>query len=632
MDYSTLKSLKPSEFEDAARGYRTVSDMASQAKDDIEQQVTAGMRKSLEGDAVDTAVEQLWKLSNNFHYTQVECALITTALNSLAYELRTAKAKLDAALADAEAEQFSVASDGSVSYPAAGDKVDGKVPEGGTVKGTASGKATHDPIDPAGDANDTADALKRQASNHHDNPKYGRAVAIADRIAQAVHEATQADEKWAPKLRKLKADDDMVVAAEDWADAKKDAGGVRSGAKEYLHDLKAPPKGGSSKANAEWWKGLSKDEQEAFAALNPATLGKLDGIPADVRDEANRTNLAEAEAAINLKLDRFDKEHPEPTKYEQKWDNIRQVPIQGEVQVTQAWKAWKAERDGIKEPLKGIAAIQDRFGRTGERGLPQAYLMGFSPEGRGRAIIANGNPDSADHIAVYTPGTGASFSDSNSHINRGVNLWKTSQSLTDQEVSTVTWIGYDAPQNIFPDATEHGYADNAGGAYNQFIDGLNATNKSGSESHITSVAHSYGTTTIGMAAKQGDLGVDDIVFAGSPGARVDNAADLDVSKGHVWNEHARGDNLVNATGRFFHGGGVSRIDPTDDIFGANQMATDTDGHSGYWDYDDKTGKPSLSLENQGRVITGHHDEVKLKPRGDGSLMPNDWRNPINWND
>ncbi len=113
---------------------------------------------------------------------------------------------------------------------------------------------------------------------------------------------------------------------------------------------------------------------------------------------------------------------------------------------------------------------------------------------------------------------------------------------------------------------------------------------------------------------------------------MDNAADLDVAKGHVWNEHAKGDNAVNATGRFFHGDGVSRIDPTDEIFGANQVETDTEGHSGYWDYEDDKNKPSLSILNQGRVITGKHDEVTLKPRSDGSLMPSNWRQPLNWDD
>ncbi|MER7788107.1 alpha/beta hydrolase [Streptomyces sp. NPDC097640] len=626
MDYTTLKSLKPSEFEDAAGGYRTLGDMASQAKDDIEQQVTAGMRKSLKGEAVDEAVRKLRKLSTNFHYTQVECALITTALNSLAYELRAAKNKLDAAVEDAAAAQFTVDSDGSVSYPAAGDKVDGKVPEGGTVTGSAR-KSTGNPIDPAGDANDTARALERQASNLSDNPNYDRALAIANRIEQAVHQATRADEKWAPELRKLKADDDLVVAAEDWADAKRDMGGVRRGAKGYLDAIKAPLEDSNPEENATWWKSLSKNEQDATLALDPAGLGKRDGLPAAVRDEANRTVLAETRAELDLKLDELGKN--EPAKYEQKWNNITQLPVQGEKQVTLAWQAWDRERTRIKESLDGMDAIERRFDRTGEDGLPEAYLLGFSAEGRGRAIVANGNPDDADHIAVYTPGTGASLSNSNGDINRGVNLWKTSQPLTDQEVSTVTWIGYDAPPGL-SDATRDKYADNAVGPYGQFIDGLNAANKSGSDAHITAIAHSYGTTVIGAAAEDGDLGVDDIVFAGSPGARAENAADLDVGKGHVWNEHAKGDDLVNGVGRFGHGGGVSGIDPTDPIFGANQMATDTEGHSGYWDYDDKNDVPSLSIENQGKVIVGEYDKVKMKPRDDGSLLPVDWREPPNW--
>ncbi|MGO4428234.1 hypothetical protein AB4Z54_58325, partial [Streptomyces sp. MCAF7] len=186
------------------------------------------------------------------------------------------------------------------------------------------------------DAKDTADALDRQASNLQDNPNHSRALAIANRIAHAVHQATRADEKWAPELRKLKADDDLVVAAEDWADAKRDMGGVRRSAKEYLDAIKAPLKDSNPEENATWWKGLSKNEQDACLALDPAGLGKRDGLPAAVRDEANRTVLAETRAELSLKLDEFDKQQPEPTKYEQKWDNIGQVPLQGEKQLTPA--------------------------------------------------------------------------------------------------------------------------------------------------------------------------------------------------------------------------------------------------------------------------------------------------------
>lgn len=101
MDYATLKSLRPADFEDAADGYRAVGDMASQAKDDLENQIAAKMQERLEGKAVDAAVEQLRKVATNFHYAQVECGVIVTALNALAQDLQEAKSKLDAAVEDA---------------------------------------------------------------------------------------------------------------------------------------------------------------------------------------------------------------------------------------------------------------------------------------------------------------------------------------------------------------------------------------------------------------------------------------------------------------------------------------------------------------------------------------------------
>lgn len=608
MDYATLKSLKPSVFEDAASGYRTVGDMASQAKGDLENQIAAGMRKTLEGQAVEAAVQQLRKLATNFHYTQVECALISTALNSLAFELQAAKDKLTAAVDDAEANKCTVGADGSVSYPAGGDKVDGKVPEGGTVTGSAKGKPSNKPIDPTGDANDTAKALERQASNIHPNPNYGHAVAYANRIAQAIYEATQADEKWAPKLRKLKADDDLVVAAEDWADAKKDTSAVRSGAKDQLDAIKHPPKDGSAKDNAKWWKGLSEEEKADYVAMYPASLGKLNGIPSDVRDEANRVVFEEKRAEFRLKLDEIPDE-PEP-----KW--VTNNRAEGTIVQNPEWAAWRYkyedERDRLRTALQGMQGIQKRFDQTGEEGVPPAYLLGFDPEGGGRAIIANGNPDTADHTAVYVPGTYANLGSIDGDIKRMTNLWQASDPLAPgQNVSTITWLGYDAPQSITPEAMKSGYADTGGPEFSNFVDGLNTTNKSGSDGHVTTIGHSYGSTLIGSAARQGDLNADDVVFAGSPGAQVDKAEQMDVPKGHVWNEYADGDPVPEA-GRLIHGGrqGLALgVYPSDEIFGANQMRTDTDGHSGYFDYDQDKQKSSLSLLNQANVVVGRHDKV-----------------------
>jgi hypothetical protein len=213
MDLATLKALKPTEYSEAAVGYRTTSDMASAAKDRVDNEIVMAMRKSLEGEAATAAIKQLKELSKNLHYAQVECGLVGAALEAFSYEVEAAKAKLDAALQGARAANLTVNPDGSVSYPAAGEKdADGMVPDGGTVGGLTDG---------------TAAAIGRQSANMDPNPKHRLAQDYADQIAAALREATEADEKWAPKLRALKADDDLTVSDSDWADASSDTSGVK---------------------------------------------------------------------------------------------------------------------------------------------------------------------------------------------------------------------------------------------------------------------------------------------------------------------------------------------------------------------------------------------------------------------
>ncbi|MEU1486746.1 hypothetical protein ABZ441_23620, partial [Streptomyces sp. NPDC005752] len=204
MNLATLKAFKPSEYEDAADGYRGTGDMAGAAKDTVDNQICAGIRNRLEGKAAAAALRELQKLSKNFHYAQTECGLVSTALNGFAFDMAVAKRKLDTAVEDAQANGCTVNPDGSVTFPAGKKPGDEKIADGGTVTGSAGGSQT-------------SDALERQAVNMHPNPNYGTAMAYANRIADAVKEATDADTKWAPKLRALKADDDLTVSKHDWA-------------------------------------------------------------------------------------------------------------------------------------------------------------------------------------------------------------------------------------------------------------------------------------------------------------------------------------------------------------------------------------------------------------------------------
>lgn len=585
----TLDALKPSEFEDAATGYRTASGMASEAKDSLNTQITNRMRTDLSGKARDAALGQLKALAQNFHYAQVECGLVSTALNALAADLRAAKTKLDGAVADARAQKFSVNSDGSVTYPAAGDEVDGKVSEGGTVTGSPKGEdgATSQPIDPSRTANDLAEALERQAKNANPNPNYAPALEYANRIATAVQEATEADDKWAPKLRTLKADDDLTVSHADWADAGRDMNGVRKGAADYLADIKTPPKDGTPKENAEWWKGLSAEERDAYVTLNPASVGALDGLPAEVRDEANRTVLAETRGKYELERAGIP---PEPKRYMGNPNGSYPALVE-----TAGWKRWD-EKYGdrvayLDKSLKAMRRIEDPFDGKAVPEHKQLYLLGLDAEGDGRAIVALGNPDTADHTAVQVPGTDTDVAGLDGQIDR---ISKLQDAAMDQapgaNISTISWLGYDTPEVDLSVATQ-GRAEDAAPGLRSFTEGLRQTHE-GSPTHLTVMGHSYGTTAIGAAASEGPgLGADDIIAVGSPGMTVDHAKDLQMDPRHVWIGSTQQDPIVK------HAAGLTLGEnPAMTAFGGQPMQVNDGGHSSYWDDD----KPSL--RDQGRII------------------------------
>ncbi|MBK3558592.1 hypothetical protein JHN55_19085 [Streptomyces sp. MBT56] len=607
MDLATLKAFKPSEYEEAADGYRATGDMASEAKDAIDNRIGLGLRSEVKGDAAGAAHEQLKKLSKNFHYVQTECGLVSTALNGFAFDVAVAKRKLEAAMEDARAGGCTVNANGSVSYPAGKKPGEEKTADGGTVSGSAGGSPT-------------SDALERQAVNIHPNPHYGKALEYANRIADALDEATEADTKWAPKLRALKADDDLEVSHRDWADVKSDTGGVREAGKSYFDSLPEPPKDGTPRDNATWWKGLSAEEQAAHLALNAAAVGALDGLPAETRDEANRKVFVEKRSEFELALKAIPAAPPKYT-YITTARGPARVYSDEYVEWNDKYSDRKKELEGY---LKGMDQIQDRFDRTGVRGLPEAYLLGYDPVGHsdGKIILANGNPDTADHTAVYVPGTkaniekiaeGADLGD----LGRSEMLWAESGKMApDKSFSTITWLDYDAPDKVAGEATRGSYAEDAGPTLRSFMEGNSAAHEtsSGSPGHTTLIGHSYGTTVVGVAAQSdigpvGDFGptpriADDVIAVGSPGMQADHAADLGIGAKNVWAMGGPYDDQIVRQGGRLVGLGDNLTIPTDERFGGNIMKSDSGDHGGFWDPE------SISLRNQAAVIAGKYERVQ----------------------
>ncbi|WP_327412874.1 hypothetical protein [Streptomyces sp. NBC_01233] len=192
------------------------------------------------------------------------------------------------------------------------------------------------------------------------------------------------------------------MSAGDWTDATSDEGGVRGAADAYLRTVKPPPKNDWPQDNANWWNGLTEEQREAYVSMHPASIGGLDGLPSAVRDDANRLVLAEQRAAKQVEYDAWLKKEPE--HYRPYISPITGREVKGAMVPTDEWKAWEKKRKEIEDGSKGMDAIQKRFDSyTSESSRP--YLLGFDGKDMGRAIVSIGNPDTADNVVTYVPGT-----------------------------------------------------------------------------------------------------------------------------------------------------------------------------------------------------------------------------------
>ncbi|MFE9241664.1 alpha/beta hydrolase [Streptomyces sp. NPDC007007] len=592
LTWSALRQVKCAELEQAADGWGRVSNRADAARDRIEGQLLPGLRDTQKGEAPDAAVRGLRRLGKNFQYIYTECGLLRTTLNSLAHEIKTQQRVLQGALDDAAASRFTVHTDGSVTYPAAGEGVvDGKPLAGGTVSGVPN------------------PGMVPSSGLVAPNPNAGKAQDIADRVAQAVRAAADADWRYTRILRSLKAHEGLGVPAATWTDAAADAAAVRAAARGYLRD--AIPHDASPAERKAWWAGLTDEQREEYLAVYPDRIGNLDGIPALVRDAANRDNL-----------------------------QLLMGKLEGR------------DDDDAATKLAALREI-DRQLRAGPKaGEPPMYLLGIGDQGNGRAIVSYGNPDTARNVATYVPGLNTSldkeFAEGDLKRARDLSI---AANRHGAPAAAITWLGYDAPQS--PDGLRSlavaasGRAEEGGRAFHEFMGGIKAANGH-DDPHLTAIGHSYGSRTVGGAAQHsgGIPGVDEIVFVGSPGVGVDSADELGVGRDHVFVGAAANDvvtklpskeqSVVGGVELLFGGPAAAYAageladrndddlwfgrDPASEAFGARRFEVGdgpplmgrrgptVDAHSEYFDPElDKT-----SVENMALIVVGRSHKIKTE--------------------
>lgn len=361
-----------------------------------------------------------------------------------------------------------------------------------------------------------------------------------------------------------------------------------------------PPDGAPPADVHAWWLGLTQAQRLAILAASPEAVGNLDGIPARDRDAANRVSLARDLAQL--------------AAYDGAGD------LTGDEQ----------------DRLRNAQAAQDALGRieggvdpvTGDPIVAQVYL--YRPDafdGDGAVAISAGDLDTADNTAVIVPGFGTDAASAPYQGDRAVRLYEGARSLDPSETNaTLFLIGYDAPDNLPLDGVDaagvvtEAMAEAGGEHVADTLDGIRAI-RPDDPTHLTAIGHSYGSTTLGHAATDHGIPVDDVVVVGSPGlgGDVDSADDLGVDPDHVWAGVNSRDPIAALAddgwvGLGTLGGAGLGNDTAEDDFGAHRFEAedpsrgatlDFGQHSLYFDHDTE------SLHNIASIVNGDYGDVLL---------------------
>lgn len=437
-------------------------------------------------------------------------------------------------------------------------------------KAVREAEADHFAVDDDGWVSDPTDDDMSFAERHDPAYRQGRTVRngllgeYRARIEQAVADAEHSANEGKTLLHQIDTFDlDKVYGSDS---AREDA---RRVADAYGIDKGDIPKGEDPAKNAAWWKGLTPEQQQMYTDAYPRRIGWLDGIPTTARDEANRK-------AIELSLGAYREKEQAGT-----------LGIHDERQYSALLKLQESldKADGASRPHDEL------------------YVLGVDAEkGDGRALVAKGNPDTADNTAIQVPGTTNDLSNFNGQLNRIDHLQDAAMKADPRaDTSVIAWLGYDAPEADGSVVTP-GRADEGAEDLRHFTEGLRESHQ-GDPTHMTVLGHSYGSTMVGAAASGGEgIGADEVVVVGSPGMTVDHASDLQMDPDHVWSGYAPDDVVADQLSGLTLG-----ENPNEEAFGGQVFEVDTHEHDGYWD------EGSESLRNQGKIIVG-------LPPGEGEYL------------
>ncbi|GAA4292592.1 alpha/beta hydrolase family protein [Streptomyces venetus] len=293
---------------------------------------------------------------------------------------------------------------------------------------------------------------------------------------------------------------------------------------------------------ARFFSSLTERQRASLVHTYPLTVGNMNGAPVELRYRANRVALDRAR----------------DVERERMHDN----------RLTPAGKNDAGRR-------------MHRFEDLMEKGR---HILAFDPEGSGRVAEVFGDLREADRVSVVVPGVDTdllTFQRTNRKYSAPVGM---AESLYSAERRTspstrtavIAWADYTAPSGLGIDSATAMRAEEGAVRLNALVRSLPGS------SPVSLFCHSYGSVVCGVAAHTMPGRVSDIAVAGSPGMRVEKAAQLHTSA-RVWAMRDSDDWIQDVP--YLEVGGLGHgADPMSAGFGARVLsAQGAKGHAGYFE-------------------------------------------------
>ncbi|MED5814292.1 alpha/beta hydrolase [Mycolicibacterium sp. 050232] len=449
------------------------------------------------------------------------------------------------------------------------------------------------------------------------NPRFRNSPVIATDLTDPLGEISADERLDGVPDNALSEDEQERSRNERLAETALNRGGLTPSSLMSPADHKVPVREAVARArrNAQWWAGLSPDQQQALIDTHPFEIGNAEGIPPMARNEANQKMLRRYLAHRDLLVSRRDNGVALNSA------EVRYVDLMHEID-------------------NGLQSAERRLAQLGlhDQG---PYLLALDPRafgGAGRAIVSFGaNPYTAQSVSWYVPGMTTTIEKMRAMALRGINqLQSTLQENPDLSAASITYIGYRAPGSWDPRVGFQRMARQGGNIFCSDLLAFNAGRDvfTGDGSHFSGnhvFAHSYGSSTVSHAGSGRRLAghVRTITMIGSPGAGpLRTARDFGIGDNVFVAASSRdrttglGGERLGARGRIFRRMGQG-IDPAMDIFRARRITAEFPAvldhmgpgsrmtHSLYWAYMDpgSTRVRSEALTNFGRIAAGRADQV-----------------------